>query len=108
MVEESKKSQTLSEAEGPSEARSPEAFQAQVEFKTDDSRTDLHPWRQPHGDSTETHRRSGFLMHGDSKPHPGSASNGCIVLPELGGKRSGKAATEIWKSLQRLQCSNRD
>ena len=25
--------------------------------------------------------RSGFLIHGDSKTHPGSASQGCIVLP---------------------------
>ena len=25
--------------------------------------------------------RSGFYIHGDSKSHPGSASQGCIVLP---------------------------
>jgi hypothetical protein len=25
--------------------------------------------------------RSGFLIHGDSGAHPGSASHGCIVLP---------------------------
>ncbi len=31
--------------------------------------------------STETHGRSGFLMHGDSKEHPGSASHGCVILP---------------------------
>lgn len=27
------------------------------------------------------HGRSGFLIHGDSKEHPGLASHGCIVLP---------------------------
>jgi Protein of unknown function (DUF2778) len=32
-------------------------------------------------DGTETFGRSGFLMHGDSKEHPGSASHGCIILP---------------------------
>jgi hypothetical protein len=25
--------------------------------------------------------RSGFLIHGDSKIHPGQASEGCIILP---------------------------
>ena len=25
--------------------------------------------------------RSGFLMHGDSRVHPGSASHGCIIMP---------------------------
>lgn len=30
---------------------------------------------------TETFGRTGFLMHGDSKEHPGSASRGCIILP---------------------------
>lgn len=25
--------------------------------------------------------RSGFLIHGDSKEHPGTASHGCIILP---------------------------
>ena len=33
------------------------------------------------GPATETHGRSGFLMHGDSKIHPGTASHGCIILP---------------------------
>ena len=31
--------------------------------------------------TTDTHGRSGFLMHGDSKEHPGSASHGCVILP---------------------------
>ncbi len=31
--------------------------------------------------ATETFGRSGFLMHGDSKEHPGSASHGCVILP---------------------------
>jgi hypothetical protein len=30
---------------------------------------------------TETHGRSGFLIHGDSKTNPGTASHGCIILP---------------------------
>jgi hypothetical protein len=30
---------------------------------------------------TETFNRSGFLMHGDSKEHPGCASKGCVILP---------------------------
>jgi hypothetical protein len=28
----------------------------------------------------DTHGRSGFLIHGDSKSHPGEASHGCIIL----------------------------
>ena len=40
---------------------------------------------------TETFGRSGFLMHGDSKEHPGTASEGCIIVP--------KAVREkVWKS----------
>lgn len=30
---------------------------------------------------TQTFGRSGFLMHGDSKESPGSASHGCVILP---------------------------
>jgi|1186.fasta_scaffold03413_2 hypothetical protein len=30
---------------------------------------------------TETFGRSGFLMHGDSKEHPGTSSEGCIIVP---------------------------
>ena len=30
---------------------------------------------------TNTHGREGFLIHGDSVQHPGSASHGCIILP---------------------------
>jgi hypothetical protein len=26
--------------------------------------------------------RSGFLIHGDSREHPGAASEGCIILPQ--------------------------
>ena len=29
----------------------------------------------------EMFERSGFLMHGDSKEHPGCASKGCIIMP---------------------------
>lgn len=32
-------------------------------------------------DSTNTFGRAGFLIHGDSIAHPGSASHGCIILP---------------------------
>jgi hypothetical protein len=46
----------------------------------------LHP-----APSTETHGRSGFLMHGDSKAHPGSASHGCVILPRA-------AREEVWQS----------
>lgn len=28
---------------------------------------------------TDTHGRSGFLIHGDSIAHPGNASEGCII-----------------------------
>jgi Protein of unknown function (DUF2778) len=41
--------------------------------------------------STETHGRSGFLMHGDSKEHPGSASHGCVILPRA-------VREEVWQS----------
>lgn len=34
----------------------------------------------PHRDN-EMHGRSGFLIHGDSVAHPGTASQGCIILP---------------------------
>lgn len=30
---------------------------------------------------TETFGRSAFMIHGDSKEHPGKASHGCIILP---------------------------
>jgi hypothetical protein len=41
--------------------------------------------------STKTHGRRGFLMHGDSKVHPGSASHGCVILPR-------SAREEVWQS----------
>lgn len=40
---------------------------------------------------TATHGRSGFLMHGDSKEHPGSASHGCVILPR-------SVREEVWQS----------
>ena len=40
---------------------------------------------------TATHGRDGFLIHGDSKAHPGSASQGCIILPRA-------VREEIWHS----------
>lgn len=38
---------------------------------------------------TDTFGRSGFLIHGDSKAHPGAASHGCIVTcgPDPRGDR---------------------
>jgi hypothetical protein len=30
---------------------------------------------------TNAFGRSGFLVHGDSKDHPGAASHGCIIVP---------------------------
>lgn len=27
--------------------------------------------------------RDGFLMHGDSKEHPGEASHGCLIFPRM-------------------------
>jgi len=33
--------------------------------------------------STDTYGRSGFLIHGDSALHPGTASEGCIIMPRL-------------------------
>lgn len=32
------------------------------------------------GPGNEMHGRDGFLCHGDSKEHPGAASEGCIIL----------------------------
>ncbi len=40
---------------------------------------------------TETFGRSGFLMHGDSKEHPGTASQGCIIVPRT-------VREQVWKS----------
>lgn len=51
---------------------------------------------------TETHGRSGFLIHGDSKTHPGNVSQGCIILPRaireqvwLSGDRKLEVVPEI-------------
>src|ERR1035438_5538324 len=33
---------------------------------------------------TNTFGREGFLIHGDSVQNPGTASHGCIILPQLG------------------------
>lgn len=41
--------------------------------------------------NTNTLGRSGFLMHGDSKEHPGLASHGCTVLPRAVRER-------VWES----------
>jgi hypothetical protein len=49
----------------------------------------LHP-----NPTTDTRGRSGFLMHGDSKEHPGSASHGCVILPRA-------VREEVWLSADR-------
>ena len=41
---------------------------------------------------TNTFGRSGFLIHGDSRKMPGSASRGCIVLPHA-------IRRTIWESM---------
>jgi hypothetical protein len=46
----------------------------------------LHP--EP---ETETFGRGGFLMHGDSKEHPGTASEGCVIMPRA-------VREQVWKS----------
>ena len=40
---------------------------------------------------TETFGRSGFLMHGDSKESPGTASHGCVILPR-------PVREQVWES----------
>src|SRR5689334_19638185 len=44
----------------------------------------------PH-DGNEMHGRDGFMMHGDSKVHPGTASEGCII-------QSKSARDAVWRS----------
>ncbi len=38
-------------------------------------------WPKP---GTETFGRTGLMVHGDSKEHPGSASHGCIAMEHEG------------------------
>lgn len=40
---------------------------------------------------TQTHARSGFLIHGDSRANPGTASHGCIILPRA-------IREQVWQS----------
>ena len=40
---------------------------------------------------TDTRGRSGFLIHGDSKTQPGTASHGCIILPRV-------VREQVWQS----------
>ncbi|MTJ80837.1 MAG: DUF2778 domain-containing protein [Telmatospirillum sp.] len=63
------------------------------------------PFHHPHaGDytlrltpqpETNTYGRSGFLIHGDSRTHPGNASSGCIIAQRLIRQR-------IWSSGDRI------
>lgn len=41
--------------------------------------------------ANEMFGRSGFLIHGDSVVHPGTASEGCIILPR-------KVREQVWDS----------
>ncbi len=41
--------------------------------------------------ATETFGRAGFLLHGDSRQAPGSASHGCIVMPRT-------VREQVWNS----------
>ena len=40
---------------------------------------------------TQTFGRAGFLVHGDSKEFPGSASQGCVILPR-------SVREQVWNS----------
>ncbi len=40
---------------------------------------------------TLTHARTGFLIHGDSRANPGTASHGCIILPRA-------IREQVWQS----------
>jgi len=42
-------------------------------------------------DGTETFGRTGFLMHGDSKSAPGTASQGCVIMPRT-------VREQVWNS----------
>ena len=42
-------------------------------------------------DDTETFGRDGFLVHGDSKNTPGSASHGCVIMPR-------SVREQVWNS----------
>jgi hypothetical protein len=44
---------------------------------------------------TETYGRSGFLIHGDSRTVPGSASEGCIILGPLVRDRIAKSKDKV-------------
>lgn len=44
---------------------------------------------------TETFGRDGFLIHGDSKRAPGTASHGCIILPRLIREAIAKSGDEL-------------
>lgn len=41
--------------------------------------------------SNDMHGRSGFLIHGDSVSNPGTASEGCIIMPRFARER-------VWES----------
>lgn len=44
--------------------------------------------------STETFGRDGFLIHGDAVVEPGTASEGCIILPRTAREEIARAASE--------------
>lgn len=42
-------------------------------------------------EGNEMHGRAGFLIHGDSVAHPGTASQGCIIMPRA-------VREQVWQS----------
>lgn len=63
------------------------------------------PFRHPHAgaytmrltpiDPASVHGRTGLMMHGDSRAHPGQASNGCII-------ENLSAREQVWNSNDHL------
>lgn len=48
-------------------------------------------------EGTDTHGRSEFRIHGDSRVNPGWASHGCIIIPHDARERlSRERVREIW------------
>ena len=50
-----------------------------------------HTMRLTPVNSTYTYGRNGFMIHGDSRAHPGHASNGCVIEGRL-------TRDKIWNS----------
>lgn len=57
-------------------------------------KTGLYSLRLQPNPTNNMYGRSGFLIHGDSRNHPGAASTGCIVMAR-------KIREKIWQSRDR-------